>query len=161
LIFVTVGTQKFQFNRLLRYLDYLVEKQILSDEVFAQTGFSDYQPRYYAYKNFLDRDEFNQKVLESQIIITHGGTGAIMSAVKAGKKVIAVPRLCKYKEHVDDHQEQIIKQLIGKKIIIGVNQLEDIEDAITKCSTFPLREYKSSTKTIIDSIDNYIAELSK
>ena len=47
---------------------------------------------------------------KANIVITHGGTGAIIGAVKKGKKVIAVPRLAKYGEHVDDHQLQLIKQ---------------------------------------------------
>ena len=47
---------------------------------------------------------------KANIVITHGGTGAIIGAVKKGKKVIAVPRLAKYGEHVDDHQLQLIKK---------------------------------------------------
>jgi UDP-N-acetylglucosamine transferase subunit ALG13 len=138
----------------------LIDHNILSDKVFAQTGFSDYQPRNYEYKNFLDRDEFKQKIKESEIVITHGGTGSIMGAVKAGKWVIAVPRLRRYGEHVDDHQEQIIKQLMEEKIIIGVNRLEDIDAAIEKCGTFPVKKYESNTEAIIENIKNYILEIS-
>ena len=42
LIFVVLGTQKFQCNRLLKQIDRLVE-----DPVFAQKGHSDYIPQYY------------------------------------------------------------------------------------------------------------------
>ena len=45
-IFVTLGSQKFQFNRLLQALDDLMEQQTGSDSVFAQTGYSDYQPKH-------------------------------------------------------------------------------------------------------------------
>jgi len=34
--------------------------------------------------------------------------GAIIGAIKKGKKVIAVPRLAKCGEHVDDHQVQLV-----------------------------------------------------
>ena len=53
MIFITLGSQKFQFNRLLKAVDDLVETGELSDEVFAQTGYSDYQPRNYKFKQFL------------------------------------------------------------------------------------------------------------
>lgn len=86
MIFITLGSQKFQFNRLLKAVDDLVEIGELSDEVFAQTGYSDYQPRNYKFKQFLDRDEFAKYEAESEIVITHGGTGAIIGAVKKGKK---------------------------------------------------------------------------
>ena len=161
MIFVTVGSQKFQFNRLLQYMDSLVKEHLIQEQIFAQTGFSDYQPQNYAYKDFLDRDEFIQKMLESEIVITHGGTGTIMGAVKAGKRVIAVPRLSRYGEHVDDHQEQIIKLLMDEHIIMGVDQLENIEDAINKRDSFSMVPYISNTKAIIENIDNYVLELSK
>lgn len=54
-IFITLGSQKFQFNRLLIAVDKLCEKKVISGEdVFAQTGYSDYVPRNYSYNNFLD-----------------------------------------------------------------------------------------------------------
>lgn len=37
MIFITLGSQKFQFNRLLKAVDDLIENGIIQDEVFAQT----------------------------------------------------------------------------------------------------------------------------
>ena len=93
MIFVTLGSQKFQFNRLLIEIDRLVEEGKITEEVFAQTGYSDYEPKNYEYKNFLDRDEFSDIMGKCDKVITHGGTGAIIGAVKKEKKVIAVSRL--------------------------------------------------------------------
>lgn len=62
-------------------------------------------------------------------MITHGGTGAIIGAVKKGKKVIAVPRLVKYGEHVDNHQMQIIKQFSEMNLIYGVLDCDRLEEA--------------------------------
>ena len=106
MIFITLGSQKFQFNRLLKAIDNLDT----NDEIFAQIGYSDYKPKKFRYKAFLDREEFDTMMEKSDIVVTHGGTGAIIGAVKKGKKVIAVPRLAKFGEHVDDHQIQIVKQ---------------------------------------------------
>ena len=110
MIFITLGSQKFQFNRLLIEIDRLVEEGKITEELFAQIGYSDYEPKNYEYKKFLDRDEFSYIMDKCDKVITHGGTGAIIGAVKKGKKVIAIPRLAKYGEHVDDHQLQIVKQ---------------------------------------------------
>lgn len=93
MIFVTTGSQKFQFNRLLQKIDLLIEEGMIREEVFAQIGVSDYQPKHYEYRRFLDREGFTGKLRECQMVITHGGTGVIIGAVKQGKKVIAVPRL--------------------------------------------------------------------
>ena len=43
MIFVTTGSQKFQFNRLLQKIDLLIEEGMIREEVFAQIGVSDYQ----------------------------------------------------------------------------------------------------------------------
>ena len=106
MIFVTTGSQKFQFNRLLQKIDLLIEEGMIREEVFAQIGVSDYQPKHYEYCRFLDREGFTGKLRECRMVITHGGTGVIIGAVKQGKKVIAVPRLASYGEHVDDHQDR-------------------------------------------------------
>ena len=110
MIFITLGSQKFQFDRLLKAVDDLVERGVITEDVFAQSGYSTYVPRHYPTKAFLNREEFTQMQDRADIVITHGGTGAIIGAVKKGKKVIAVPRLAKYGEHVDDHQLQITLQ---------------------------------------------------
>lgn len=117
MIFITLGSQKFQFDRLLKAVDELVADGAITEPVFAQSGYSDYQPKHYEFKQFLDRDEFTKRMGEADLVITHGGTGAIIGAVKKGKKVIAVPRLAKYGEHVDDHQLQLLKEFKQMDII--------------------------------------------
>ena len=90
MIFVTLGSQKFQFNRLLSAVDKQVADGMISDLIFAQIGASDYIPKYFPYKHYLNRNEFSQEMDKSDIVITHGGTGVIISAVKKGKKVIVI-----------------------------------------------------------------------
>jgi len=153
MIFVTLGSQKFQFNRLLRAVDELQ----LDDEVFAQIGYSDYKPRHYQYKEFLDRDEFSSVMDKADIVITHGGTGAIIGAVKKGKKVIAVPRLAKYGEHVDDHQLQLIAQFKELNLIYSCEDM-DIRKALETVKKTEYRDYKSNTHRIIESLEEFIGE---
>ena len=76
-IFITLGSQKFQFNRLLKAVDKKKKKgTINAEDVFAQIGYSDYLPKKFSYKKFLDRDEFSTIMSKADIVITHGGTGA-------------------------------------------------------------------------------------
>lgn len=156
MIFITLGSQKFQFNRLLKAVDDLIENGIIQDEVFAQTGYSDYQPQRYKYSQFLDRNKFEEIEEKAEVMITHGGTGAIIGAVKKGKKVIAVPRLVKYGEHVDNHQMQIIKQFSEMNLIYGVLDCDRLEEALKNIKTHSFNSYKSCTRYYIESIDNYI-----
>ncbi|MFA1015972.1 PssE/Cps14G family polysaccharide biosynthesis glycosyltransferase [Dubosiella newyorkensis] len=151
MIFVTLGSQKFQFNRLLKAID---ELQI-EEEIFAQIGYSDYKPQNYKYIDFLDREEFNMWEDRANIVITHGGTGAIISALKKGKKVIAIPRLKKFGEHVDDHQVQLIKQFRNLNLIYACLD-GDLGKAINVAKNTKFDKYKSNTSRIIRSIEDFI-----
>ena len=86
MIFITLGSQKFQFNRLLIAVDELVEKGIIKEDIFAQIGYSDYSPKHYNYVRFLNREEFEEMESKADKVITHGGTGAIIGAVKKGRR---------------------------------------------------------------------------
>lgn len=159
-IFITLGSQKFQFNRLLKAVDELCEKGTVdAEDVFAQIGYSDYVPQKYNYKTFLDRDEFSNEIEKADIVITHGGTGAIIGAVKKGKKVIAVPRLAKYGEHVDDHQLQLIKQFDDLNLICPCRDTNKLETALDTVQRTKYNSYKSNTLNIISNIEHYLMEI--
>ena len=154
-IFITLGSQKFQFNRLLRAVDELCET-VDAEYVFAQIGYSDYLPKNFSYKKFLDRDEFSAEMSKAEIVITHGGTGAIIGAVKKGKKVIAVPRRAKYGEHVDDHQLQLIKQFDDLNLICSCPDIGKLDVALDTVQRTSYNSYESNTSNIISSIEDYI-----
>ena len=96
---------------------------------------------------------------KADIVITHGGTGAIIGAVKKGKKVIAVPRLAKYGEHVDDHQLQLVKQFDDLNLICPCRDTSELAEAIETVKHTEYSEYESNTNTIVKSIENYIETL--
>lgn len=160
MIFVILGSQKFQFNRLLKKVDELVEQGVITEEVFAQTGYSDYIPQHYSFKQFLNREEFAEMEAKADIVITHGGTGAIMGAIKKGKKVIAVPRLAKYGEHVDDHQVQLLKQFGDIGLIEVSYDTEMLAGAYEKSKVTEYVQYTSNTTNVINSIDDFISSYS-
>lgn len=156
MIFVTLGSQKFQFNRLLKEIDRLIEEKKIIEDVFAQIGYSDYKPRNYEYKEFLDREEFSRVMSKCDTVITHGGTGAIINGVKNGKKVIAVPRLKEFEEHVDDHQLQIVEEFRKMKFILNVNDISKLNNTLNILNEFNPKIYTSNTENIIQSIELFI-----
>ena len=158
MIFITVGSQKFQFNRLLEQIDLLIEKGSIKEDVFAQVGASDYKPKHYDYKDFITQDEFKEYMSKCNFVITHAGTGAIITALKSDKKVIAIPRLAKYGEHVDDHQIQLIDEFKELNFIEPVYEIEQLENAIKYIENKKYNKYVSNTDTIIKDIEKFIEE---
>lgn len=158
MIFVTVGSQKFQFNRLLKKIDELIESGDIKEEVFAQIGVSDYTPKNYNYKDFVTQDEFKEYMDKADLIITHAGTGAIVTALKKEKKVIAIPRLSEYGEHVDDHQIQLIDEFKEMNFIEPVYKIDELKLAIKNVREKTYNKYKSNTQKILDDIELFIEE---
>lgn len=159
MIFVTLGSQKFQFNRLLKEIDRLVEEQVITEPIIAQIGASTYLPRNYEYVKFMDRAEFAKTMTECSTVITHGGTGVIIDAVKKGKKVIAVPRLAAYKEHVDDHQLQLLHQFDDLRIICACYDVEQLGSCYRQLDEIEFRPYVSNTHVIMASIESFLDSL--
>ena len=158
MIFDCLGTKRFSFNRLLKKIDELVEDKIIEDRVIAQIGHSTYEPKNYKYKRFMDLNEYDSHVNEAKLVITHGGTGAIIRALKANKQVIAVPRLAKYEEHSDDHQLQIVNHFFDECYIYKVDNPSELEIALQKIKRSPITKKFSGSGNIIEILDEFIKE---
>lgn len=156
MIFVCLGSQKFQFNRLLEQLDKYKESNQLIDPIFVQKGYSDYNPKNIETVDFLNNEEFKSQIDKSDLIITHGGTGAIITSIKKNKKVIAIPRLSKYGEHVDDHQIEIVKQFDEMNLICPCYDVTELLNIIELAKKTTLETYQSNTVAILDDISSYI-----
>ena len=156
MIFVTLGSQKFQFDRLLQKLDALIEDGTITEPVYAQTGHSTYVPKHFETAAFMDRETFASHMAQADMVITHAGTGAIIGAVKQGKKTIAVPRLSKHGEHVDDHQLQIVEQFTDMQLLEPCWEVDDLAAAFAAAKVNTYTPYESNTHTIIASIREYL-----
>jgi len=159
MIFVILGTQKFQMNRLIRHIDGLVAAGRIDTPVFAQIGQSDYEPSNYQFRRFLNKAEFDKLISEAELIITHGGVNSIITALKCGKPVIVCPRLEKYGEHVDDHQREIARSFEKKGFVLCCDDIDDLEKQVGLCKVTEFREYISKTSDITQIINDYFAEL--
>ena len=156
MIFVCTGTQVYQFNRLLKELDRLVAGGMIHDDIFAQTGASDYKPCYYAYKEFLSHDEFNEYQEKAALIISHGGTGALIGASKKGKNIIAIPRLAQFGEHTDDHQLQIVEVLEKEGYVRAVYDINDLGVQIQEAIKEPISKKYERESFVLEIIEEYI-----
>lgn len=129
MIFVTVGTHEQPFNRLIQEVDHLVETGVIMEEVFIQTGYSTYEPKFCQWSRLISFDQMSEFMQTSDIIITHGGPATFMSAIANGKKPIVVPRQEKYDEHVNDHQvdfaHQVKERYDSIEVVTEISELGD------------------------------------
>ena len=93
---------------------------------------------------------------KATLIITHGGVGSIVSSIEKGKKVIVVPRMHEYGEHVNNHQKEIVEDFNNKGYIIGIENVEDLKGAIIKSKTFEPVKYQPNNQKMLKIIENFI-----
>jgi len=156
LIFVCVGSRKFQFNRLIKKIDELVGEGFIKEEVFAQTAATTYIPKYFESKPYLSSDEFRRYQNWADLIITHGGTGAMLGALKLEKQVIAVPRLFKYGEHSDDHQTQVAGVLEKQGYLRCVLNVDDLLETINDLKKMPIVKKYTKPSHVVSIIEQFI-----
>ena len=89
MIFVTLGTQDKEFTRLLEAIDREIEKGNIKERVVVQAGYTKYESKNMEIFDLIPTDEFNKYIKSADLIITHGGAGSILTAIKNNKKVIA------------------------------------------------------------------------
>ncbi len=160
MIFVCVGSREYQFNRLLKEIDRLIEIGVIQEDVFEQIGVSDYLPKRCKYSRYVTQEEFSSYLNEARLVITHGGAGSVIKSLNLGKKTIAVTRLKKYGEHIDDHQIQIASVLEKQGLIKSVKEMSELEAAIKFFDNHELskkQEESDEIPSIVQMIDDFIS----
>jgi len=158
MIFVTLGTQDKSFARLLEAIDREIEKGNIKDRVVVQAGLTKYESDNMEILDLISDKEFDEYIEASDLIITHGGAGSILTAIKKNKKVIAAARLARYKEHTNDHQKQIVSEFAQKGYILELRDFNKLGKMIDKSKTFKPKKFESNTENMIKLIKDYIED---
>ena len=158
MIFVTLGTQDKDFSRLLKVIDQEIEKGNIKEKVVVQAGYTKYESDRMEIFDLISQKEFEKYINKASLVITHGGVGSILSAIKANKPVIAAARLKRYKEHTNDHQKQIVKEFERLGYILELRDFSKLNKMIEKARHFKVKKFQSNTDHMIQLIENYIEE---
>lgn len=152
LILVLLGTNPYSFSRLAKAADsYAAQSQ---EEVFIQLGHTEYLPVNAKYNTFLCKKELLEKIEEADLIITQGGFGGIGDCLRAGKRVVAVPRKPELKES-PDRQEELVRELEKLGRLVGVYEIDDLPAAIHKAKVAKFRQ--GDTHIVSKLIKQFIA----
>jgi len=157
-IFLTVGTL-FPFDRLVRAIDDAVETGVIDQPVFAQIGKTSYTPRNMDFTESLDKLTFDKKVTDAAYIISHAGIGSITIALEQKRPLLVMPRLKRYKEHVNDHQVATAKEFEKLGHILVAYDTSDLPESIRQLKTFIPKERKANPEAVADRIRCFLDSL--
>ncbi len=156
MILVMLGTQNNSFHRLLEEIDKLINDGHIKEEVVVQAGYTKYESTNMRIFDFVSSEKLDKLEQQADCIITHGGVGSIIGSIEKYKKVIAVPRLKQYGEHVNDHQLDIVQSFDKLGYIIGITDVSQLGDALQQIETFEPKKYIQNTGKIISIVQDFI-----
>lgn len=133
MITVTLGTIPYPFERAIDWLNILLYSSVITEPVFVQHGTTDVSSiaahPLVVTESVVALTELVAQVKQSRLVISHAGQGSTSLLADQGASFVLLPRLARYKEHIDDHQLLFAKSVRKYGIQYCVNKAE-VEQAI-------------------------------
>lgn len=154
------GVVEFDFSRILQITDQLCSEGVLdATTTKAQIGYCAYQPVNYESYRFVNGEQFHNDIKNADVIITHGGVGTLVCALKLGKKVIVFPRLSKYNEHLDNHQLDICKMYHNKGYCMMATDKTELKECIRKVCEFKPKPFITDNSKMAGILTQFLDNL--
>ena len=133
-----------------------IDDGTITDKVVVQAGHTEFKSSDMEIFSFIPTDRFAEYLEQADVIITHGGVGTIMTALKEKKIILGAARLTQYGEHQNDHQIQLLEAFDREGYLIYMKDLSDISPYLKQAETFQPKPYQSNTSAFIGKLQNWI-----
>jgi UDP-N-acetylglucosamine transferase subunit ALG13 len=162
LIFFTVGTGPYQFNRLLMAADRIFSEGDVNGrfEGLAQIGSSDYVPKNIRHVKFLDKERYESLLGSACIVVHPGGAGTTITCLTMKVRSIIFPREVRYGEIRNDSSTLLAKTLDSKGY---ATYARDYEGLLTAIRSFMkpgnqrhMKPYRSTRDALCRKLKEYM-----
>ena len=160
IVFVTLGTRREQFPRLLKYIEALVMDRIIKQRLIVQAGSTNFQSAFMEIFDFCSPDQINEYIASAKYIITQESAGIVTKCLKAGKRFIVIPRDYQFRElpTKSDMQEDLHYKLADLGYTYVVHNQEQLKEAIQNIDRLKTG-YNFDNSRAIAYLDNLIKSL--
>ena len=119
MLLVTVGTEQYQFNALMHWIELLIKYQLINEDVLVQHGYSTYLPDgVKAYSNLSEQELLNI-IDRISLVISHCDEGVVQLLEDRDTPFVLVPRLQRFREHIDNHQMEVADDFERRGVAIA------------------------------------------
>jgi beta-1,4-N-acetylglucosaminyltransferase len=157
MIFLTVGTA-FPFDRLVKAVDDLASQGKIDTEIYGQVGIGGYTPKNFESVETLDKKKFDTFFGNADAVIAHAGMGTITTALSQLKPILVVPRLKKYGELVNDHQNATARRFEELGHVIAAYDEHDLADKISALKDFKPVPRESQAASVSQRIGEFLRQ---
>lgn len=156
LMFATVGAT-LPFDRLVNSVAELHAKGEISERLIVQTGVGGAVPAGLEVHETLPFDELQAILRDASIVVCHGGTGSLITALRQGCHVIAMPRLHALGEHYDDHQLEITEAFEARGLLRVARSAEELQQALREMRDRPRVMATTDPRELMEFLEGVIA----
>jgi beta-1,4-N-acetylglucosaminyltransferase len=148
MIFVTVGST--DFDALIRRMDEIGAQ--LKEEMIMQIGAGAYAPQHAArvFRYAPSLDEFYE---QADLVVSHGGLGTVVEALRHRRKLVAVSNPDRY----DAHQVDILGAFAEVGYLVWCRDLAHLEDDLRRARTTDFAPYQEPPCEIHKVIQEFLA----
>lgn len=160
LLFATVGAT-LPYDRLLDYVGDAKRRGLIPERLIVQTGHLDStaeKPPIAGAEcvETLDFEEMRAILTRADIVVCHGGTGSIITALQAGCRTIAIPRLFERGEHYDNHQLEITEAFEKRGLLQVARTREQFFAALETARTVTPRLATTDPQALIARLGSIV-----
>jgi len=151
-LFATVGAI-LPFDRLVSTVAELKARGEIPEDILIQTGNGGLTPDGLKTVETLSFDEIQAALRDADIVVCHGGTGSLITALRQGCRIVAMPRLFDLGEVYDDHQLEITEAFTARGMIAMARTPEDLSEALKTVRARPPVVATSDPAALIEHLN--------
>lgn len=158
LLFATVGAT-LPFERLSRMVLAAKASGAIAERVILQVGADQQEfgtPEGVEIVRELAFDEIKDILARARIVVCHGGTGSIITALQHGCATVVLPRKFELGEHYDNHQTEITGTFVQRGLVFTAHTQHEFENALMKARNFSPRAVTTDYSTMIERLKEII-----
>jgi UDP-N-acetylglucosamine transferase subunit ALG13 len=162
MILITVGTEKFPFNRLMKWVEHLINQGLINPQqepIVIQYGSCTFLPQGANHHQLLPEADFQSLLEQARVIISHCGEGSFDILTKLNKPFVLVPRSQEFGEHVDDHQVELAQALAIKGVPVAHNPGDLVRflanPVIVNSFAAPTQYYQQASQLLSKEIEQF------
>lgn len=148
LLFATVGAT-LPFDRLVRLVEHARDAGLIAEQIVVQHGEGGRPVPGVRSVEGLPFAEVQGLLRRASIVVCHGGTGSLITALREWCQVIAVPRSFARGEHYDDHQEEIVDAFEERGLIQRADDDAQFAAALAEARGRPRRSATTDPAELI------------
>lgn len=154
LVLATVGTVLL-FDRLIEGVSALKADGLLPERVVAQVGVGGLAPGNLECVDGMGFAEMQAMLADADIVFCHGGTGSLVTALRAGCRVVALPRDPARRELYDDHQREIVEAFAERGLIQACAELSELPAALERARAMTVRRATTNPHKLIGLLQGW------